>query len=267
VLDCDEDDALAYRRIAAMERRRHNSFAANWAEAEAVGFARLATTWLPKFDLVLVASRHDQNSLKRYAVRTRVIPNVLPAPPARLARRQTELPTILFVGTLGYAPNEEAVTWFVSRVWPRLSRALHHRVRLVIVGQNPPAAVRRLAWQRGVKMAGAVDDIGRYYRDADLAIAPLHAGGGTPIKVIEAASYGVPVVTTGFGAGGTTFQRDADVLVANNEENFLRACLSLIQNGTLARRLAANARTTARRDYSPSYWRTQLKQWVAEDPN
>jgi glycosyltransferase involved in cell wall biosynthesis len=224
----------------------------------------LATTWLPKFDLVLVASRHDQNSLARYAVRTQVIPNVLPAPPVRLARRQTEFPIILFVGTLGYAPNEEAVTWFVSRVWPRLLSALHYRVRLVIVGRNPPAAVRRLARQRGVKVAGAVDDIGRYYRGADLAIAPLHAGGGTRIKVIEAASYGVPVVTTDFGVQGTTFQRDADVLVANNEENFLRACLSLIQNGALARRLATNARTTARRDYSPSYWRTQLERWVAE---
>ena len=267
VLDCDEDDALAYRRIAAMERRRSNSFVANWAEAEAVGFTRLTATWLPKFDLVLVASRNDQNSLKRYAVRTRVIPNVLPAPPARLARRQTGCPVILFVGTLGYAPNEEAVTWFVSRVWPRLLRALHYRVRLVIAGRYPPAAVRRLAGRRGVKVAGAVDDIARYYRDADLAIAPLHAGGGTRIKVIEAASYGVPVVTTSFGAGGSTFQHDADVLVANNQENFLRACLSLIQNGALARRLAANARTTARRDYSPSYWRTQLEQWVAEDPN
>jgi polysaccharide biosynthesis protein PslH len=264
VLDCDEDDALAYRRIAAMERRRHNSFAANWAEAEALGFTRLATTWLPRFDLVLVASRQDQNSLARYAIGTQVIPNVFPAPPVRLARRQKEFPIILFVGTLGYAPNEEAVTWFVSRVWPRLLRALHYKVRLLIVGQNPPAAVRRLASQRGVKVAGAVDDIGRYYRGADLAIAPLHAGGGHPIKVIEAASYGVPVVTTSFGAKGTTFQPGADVLVADDEGNFLRACLSLIQNSALARRLGTNARGTARRDYSPSYWRTQLERWVAE---
>jgi glycosyltransferase involved in cell wall biosynthesis len=264
VLDCDEDDAWAYRRIASMERRRHNSFAAKWAEAEAVGFSRLATTWLPKVDLVLVASRHDQNSLARYAVRTEVMPNVLPAPRARLPRRQGGFPIILFVGTLGYAPNEEAVAWFVSHIWPRLLRAQHYRVLLVIVGRNPPAAVRRLAWQRGIKVAGAVDEIGRYYRDADLAIAPLHAGGGTRIKLIEAASYGVPVVTTSFGAQGTTFQHDADVLVANDEQSFLRACLSLIRNGALARRLAANARTTARRDYSPSYWRTKLEQWVAE---
>src|SRR5262249_2184501 len=150
------------------------------------------------------------------------------------------------------APNEEAITWFVSRIWPRLLRALHYRVRLVIVGQNPPAAVRRLACRRGVKVAGAVDDIGRFYRSADLAIAPLHAGGGTRIKGIEAGRFGLPLVSTEFGGQGTNFQSCGDVLVANNEKNFLRACLSLVQNRALARRLATNARTKARRQYSYS---------------
>jgi glycosyltransferase involved in cell wall biosynthesis len=109
-----------------------------------------------------------------------------------------------------------------------------------------------------------VADIGRYYRDADLAIVPLRAGGGTRMKVIEAASYGVPLVTTIFGAAGTTLQCDVDVLIANDEGNFLRACLSLLRNGSLARRLSASARVKVRRDYSPSYWRARVARLVAE---
>jgi glycosyltransferase involved in cell wall biosynthesis len=263
VLDCDENDALTYRRIAAMERRRQNLIAADWAEAEAEAFAGLAAAWLPKFDLVFAASRQDARSLAGFAVRTHVVPNTLPAPAARpLARRQRP-PTILFVGTLGYTPNADAVTWFVSRVWRRLERALGQRVRLAVVGRNAPAAIVRLRSQRGITVNGSVADISRCYRDADLAIVPLRAGGGTRIKVIEAASHGVPLVTTAFGAQGTTFQRGVDVLMANDEANFLRACLMLLRNGSLSRRLAARARVKAKRDYTPAYWRARVTRLVS----
>lgn len=266
ILDCDEDDALAYRRIAAMERRRRDFVAAGWAEAEATAFGQMAAAWLPKFDLVFAASRQEASSLSASASRTRVLPNVLVVTPAGLrSRRRHRPPTILFVGTLGYAPNADAVAWFVSRVWPRLQRALQQQVRLVIVGRNPPAAIARLRWQRGIEVAGSVPDVGRYYRDADIAIAPLGAGGGTRFKVTEAATYGVPLVTTAFGVEGTTFQRGVDVLVADNHEAFLRQCLSLLRDGSLSRRLVANARAKAKRDYSPSYWRARVTDLPAGD--
>src|SRR5437762_4951583 len=121
VLDCDENDAFAYRRIAAMQRKRRDSTAADWAEAEATAFDRMAATWLPKFDLVFAASSQEANSLSTLAKRIRVVPNVLTALPTNVpSHRRKRLPTILFVGTLGYAPNADAVAWFVSRVWPRL---------------------------------------------------------------------------------------------------------------------------------------------------
>jgi glycosyltransferase involved in cell wall biosynthesis len=154
------------------------------------------------------------------------------------------------------------VIWFVSRVWRQFERAMRHRVRLVIVGGNPPAAVARLGSQRGITVTGAVSDIARYYRDADLAIAPLRAGGGTRIKVIEAAAHGVPLVASGFGAEGTTFKHGVDVLVANNEASFLRACLLLARDKSLSKRLAARARSKARRDYSGACWRARLTHLV-----
>jgi glycosyltransferase involved in cell wall biosynthesis len=149
-------------------------------------------------------------------------------------------------------------------VWRRLTRALRQPVRLVVVGRNAPAAIVRLRSQRGIMVRGSVTDISRSYRDADLAIVPLRAGGGTRIKVIEAASHGVPLVTTAFGAEGTTFQRGVDVLMANDEANFLRACLLLLRNGPLARRLAARARVKVKRDYSPAYWRARVTRLICD---
>lgn len=263
VLDCDENEALAYRRIATMQRWRQNPIAAARAEAEAEAFARFAAEWLPKFDLVFAASNKEAKSLAAFGVRATAVPNVASAGPLRPRRRRGKLYSILFVGLLGYPPNADAVIWFVSRVWRRLQRALHHRVRLVIVGGRPPAAVTRLGSQRGIEVTGAVPDIAPYYRDADLVIAPLRAGGGTRIKIIEAAAHGVPVVATGFGAEGTTFQHGADMLMANNEVTFLRACLLLARDGSLARRVAARARLKAMREYEPALWRARVADLVA----
>jgi glycosyltransferase involved in cell wall biosynthesis len=263
VLDCDENDALVYRRLAAMERRRQNPIAAAWADAEAEAFGRFAAEWLRKFHVIFAASSKEAKSLSTFGIRTLVVPNVVSEFPAKPRRRPRRPYTILFVGTLGYAPNADAVIWFASRVWRRLERALRYRVRLVIVGSNPPPAIARLGWQRGIEVTGAVADIARYYRDADLAIAPLRAGGGTRIKVIEAAAHGVPLVTTMFGAEGTTFQPGVDMIMANDEVNFLRACLLLLRNGSLAGRLRERARSKAKRDYSPTYWRARVAQVVA----
>jgi glycosyltransferase involved in cell wall biosynthesis len=263
VIDCDENDVLAYRRIGAIERRLGHALAAEMAEAEASAFVRFAKTWLPQFDVVIAASRREARSLAAFGARTLTVANVVPAP-KRSPRRAAHVPTILFVGTLGYAPNAEAIMWFVTRVFRRLQRALAYRPRLIIVGRHPPAALARLRFQRGIEVWDNATEIGRCYSSADLVIAPLRAGGGTRIKLIEAAHYGVPIVTTTLGAEGTSFQNGVDMLVADNADAFLRACLLLIRNRSLSRRLTRYARTKANRDYSQAYWRLQVANLVGQ---
>ncbi len=264
VLDCDEDDALTYHRIARMQRRRGNWEAAEWAEAEAEAFARFANDWLPKFDRLFAASRDETKSLAAFGVPALAVPNVADPAPVRPPRRRRQRYSIVFVGTMGYVPNVDAVLWFVSRIWRRLERALSHQVRLTIVGRNAPPEITRLNWQRGIEVAGEVAEVGRYYRNADLAIVPLRAGGGMRIKIVEAAGHGVPIVATGLGAEGAAFRHGADILIANNEATFLRACLLLVRNRPLSARLASQARARVLRDYSPEYWRARVAGHVAD---
>jgi glycosyltransferase involved in cell wall biosynthesis len=174
------------------------------------------------------------------------------------------VPVLLFVGTLSYAPNRDAIVWFCRRIFRRLQRALAYRLRLVIVGRHPPAVVDRLRFQRGIEIWDNAADIGRCYSAADLVIAPLRAGGGTRIKIIEAAGYEVPIVTTRIGAEGTSFQNDLDMLVADGPENFLRACLRLLRNRTLAQRLAKHAGAKAKRDYAQASWRIRVPDLIGQ---
>jgi hypothetical protein len=54
------------------------------------------------------------------------------------------------------------------------------------------------------------------------------------------------------------------MLVADQDSSFLRACLLLARNKSVASRLARVARAKVRRDYSPAYWRARLVQLVAD---
>jgi glycosyltransferase involved in cell wall biosynthesis len=267
VIDCDEDEAWAFRRDAVQHRRHGDLFAADWADAEAEACDRFSSRWLLKFDLVFAASDKEVKSLSAFGIRGTAVPNTapsLPVPSPRHRRRGRPF-TIAFVGTMGYAPNVDAVTWFVSRMWRRIQRVLGHRVRLLIVGSDPAAPVIRLGRQRGIQVTGPVAATAPYYRKADMVIAPIRTGGGTRIKIIEAAAWGVPVVSTRFGAEGTTFLPDMDLLVAENEATFLRACLMLARNGSLSRRLATAACGKVKRDYAPATWKNRVVALVAGD--
>jgi glycosyltransferase involved in cell wall biosynthesis len=264
VLDCDEDDALAYRRMAMMERGRCPGDRANWAEAEADAFADLAREVLPRFDLTFVASAHDAKSLSPWARRIEVAPNVV-SPHIRLAqqKRKNTRKNVLFVGTMGYLPNDDAARWMITRVWPRLRRMINSPLRLLIVGSNPSASLIRLGRRQNVTVTGTVPDIAKYYRQADLAVIPIRGGGGTRIKLLEAATWGIPIVSTTLGAEGTTFRHGRELVLADNGQQFAHSCATLLSHPAYARSLAARARKRIMLEYDPEWWARRVVQHVS----
>jgi glycosyltransferase involved in cell wall biosynthesis len=264
VIDCDEDDAGAYLRLAAIERRHDRLRQAAWAEAEADAFARMAQQVLARFDLAFAASQAEAESLSARGGRVVVVPNVAPAAARQAPRRRSAGKTVLFVGTMGYMPNEEAARWFVTRVWPRLRRAVATPLRLVLAGSNPSASLVRLGRRRDVLVTGTVRDVAPFYRDADLAVIPVRAGGGTRIKLLEAAAFGVPIVSTTLGAEGMTFRHGRELLLADNAEQFARTCAALLRHRGHAERFAVRARARLMRDYHAGRWVLRVGELVAD---
>jgi glycosyltransferase involved in cell wall biosynthesis len=253
VLDCDEDDASAYRRFARLYRHWGHSRKARWAEMEADGFKALASRWLPRFDLLLAASCQEARLLQAKVDSGKVIavPNVSPPSAARGLRPQARegRREILFVGNMSYAPNIDAAKWFALRIWPLLRTAVPFPLRFVIVGPGAPPDVVALGRQPDIVVAGGRDDVAPFYRRASLAVVPIRAGGGTRIKLLEGARYGVPLVATRLGAEGTDFRAGQELLLADTERDFAASCARLLTDGKLGAQLAARALTKAMRDH------------------
>lgn len=254
VLDCDEDDVSAYRRFALLHRNWGQSRLALRADAEADAFDLLGRQFLSRFDLLLAASVGEGRRLQARAgdAAIAVIPNVAPGGaihPAPAASRRGR-GDILFVGNMGYLPNIDAATWFAGQIWPRLRDVLPRPLRFVIAGHGAPRELIGLARRRGIVVLGAFDTSAALYRRAALAIVPIRAGGGTRIKLLEAAKYGVPVVATRLGAEGTGFRSGHELLLADTERDFAAACTRLLTDFGLASRLVAGARRRVAVDYN-----------------
>ena len=109
---------------------------------------------------------------------------------------------LIFVGGFRHRPNVDAMLWFVREVWPRIVSSVPSS-RFVIAGSFPPAEIQALAG-RDVTVTGFITDeeLCELYQSAQIAVVPLRFGAGVKGKVIEALSYGTPVVATSIGAQG-----------------------------------------------------------------
>ncbi len=109
---------------------------------------------------------------------------------------------IIFVAGFGHPPNEDAALWFVNEILP-LIRFRVSGVHLSIIGSNPTARVRGLAAD-GIRVFADVREaeLSAAYKRARVAVVPLRCGAGVKLKVVEALSAGLPLVTTPVGAQG-----------------------------------------------------------------
>jgi polysaccharide biosynthesis protein PslH len=148
--------------------------------------------------------------------------------------------SLLFVGSMDYHANIDAVTWFAREVWPEIAQR-HPELDFTIAGRNPSREVRALTSER-VRVAGTVEDVRPYYRSALAVIVPLRIGGGTRLKILEAMAAGVPVVSTHLGAEGIDVTHNVHLLLADSDVEIATAIDNLARSSEMRSRLVRAAR-------------------------
>jgi polysaccharide biosynthesis protein PslH len=168
------------------------------------------------------------------------------------AFRQVELgavrDSIVFVGSMGYHANVEAAVWFAREIWPGI-RQRFPQWKLKLVGSDPAPAVVALRDESGVEVTGTVPDVRPYYEQALAALVPLHTGGGTRLKILEAMAAGVPVISTAIGAEGLSISPGKDIVIVENEQDWLTALASIADLGDRWKSLSAEGRSLVESRY------------------
>jgi glycosyltransferase involved in cell wall biosynthesis len=119
-----------------------------------------------------------------------------------------------------------------------------------IVGFGDASPLRPLIGIPEVRLIGAVSDVRPWMEKTHAVIAPLRAGGGTRIKILEAFSFQRPVVSTSIGIEGIDARDGEHLLIADTPKRFAEQCLRLMNDAALRERLAANAMVLTEDQYS-----------------
>jgi sugar transferase (PEP-CTERM/EpsH1 system associated) len=131
---------------------------------------------------------------------------------------------IVFVGTMDYLPNVDAVSWFAREAMPAI-RARRPDASFHIVGARPARDVLALASLPGVSVTGAVPDVRPYVAWSAVSVAPLRIARGIQNKVLEAMAMAKPVVVTPAALAGIDARPGTDVLLAATTADLVQQVL------------------------------------------
>jgi glycosyltransferase involved in cell wall biosynthesis len=177
------------------------------------GVEREEREWADRFTETWVASDADAEYLRKRGVEAAVVPN---GAAARHEAPWVSPRNLLFVGNLAYPPNRTGLAEFVRTVWPHLFAAGYC---LTLAGRG----TERYRGVPGVVARGLVDDVAPLYQACGVAVSPVRVGAGSPTKVLEALSWGRPVVGWESGFAGLSDQQRGAVLAVNTPEDWLAA--------------------------------------------
>jgi glycosyltransferase involved in cell wall biosynthesis len=195
----------------------------------------------------------SRNDLDRVtdAVPRYLMPLHFPLASSRYADKPRDAFHVLWMGGFGWYPNAEGVTWFAEQVYPLIASELKERnIVLHFCGSHPPEVLKALHDGEHVMVHGFVDDLQPLLDRAHLLMVPLLSGGGIRVKIIEAMSAGIPVLSTSKGCEGIGATDGLDILVRDDATGFAQALLASALDPQRLEQLAEAGQALMARDYS-----------------
>lgn len=151
---------------------------------------------------------------------------------------------ILFYGAMYRVENHISAKWFIEKVMPLLPKEF----RFVVVGARPQKELLEMQSER-VKILGFVEDISPYFSECICLAAPLLLGAGIKVKILEAMSAGVPVLTNEIGIEGIGAEPGKEYLHCVSEEEYADAVNWLYLNREQAEKVAKSGQNYVKNNF------------------
>lgn len=199
ILDLPDAFSLYWERRKAVKRGMLRAMFENEEQKRVLRYEQILT----QYNMSLVCSQEDLEYLKteQHVDNIRLLPNGVDLD--TFAPRNHDYShnnILLFTGNMDYAPNVDAVGYFVREIFPLVQQKFP-AVKFIIAGQRPVEAVTSLA-NENIIVTGFIKDLAEKYNEASVVVAPLRFGAGTQNKVLEAMAMGIPVVCSYIGFAG-----------------------------------------------------------------
>ena len=192
-----------------------------WQEGRRL--CRYERRFCPQFSLNITCSDIDSNRLLEIAPCSKVqtIPNGVDLEYFLSKGDIKAEQRIIFVGTMNWYPNIEAVNFIAENLWPQL-KLKYPALECDIVGADPPESIRFLAKKlSGFNVHGFVDDVRPYMERAAVYVCPIQDGGGTKLKILDAMAMSKAIVAHPMACEGIMVSEGKNILLADTVSGFV----------------------------------------------
>ncbi len=142
------------------------------------------------------------------------------------------------------------------RAVARLCETNPREIRLIVVGDGPERATlerlsTELSLDRTIVFCGERQDVAKYYALFDIFVLPSFSE-GISMTILEAMAAGVPVVASDVGGNMEIIRHGKNGMLfpSDNLDALVQAISTLIQNKSVAAKLAAEGQRTVRATFS-----------------
>lgn len=241
---------VEYEIWERISENTHNIIRKRYLKLQSKRLKRFEIDQLAKYDYIIAISKRDEMNMRQLSPISGISTISVGIEINELTNQNLHSPyfNFGFIGSLDWMPNLEGITWFLNKVAPALVQK-YKNIRINIAGRNSPSSLMQYN-QNGIHILGEVEDAHRFISDQNIMIVPLFSGSGMRIKILEAMALSKVVITTSIGLEGINAVDGKEVLIAENDIQFIEKIKFVLENPEIIDEIGNAARKLIIRDFN-----------------
>ena len=257
IISIEEDVSyLSYKRKKDYYKNPFSQFACKISYRKV---KKLELERLRQSDLIILNNHKDEKLLKQDGLDEKHLSVWIPFFQNYLEKPYYGITkNIIFYGGMARPENYLSAIWFIENVMPLLADT---DIVFQVIGANPDKSLFKYKSNR-VHIIGFVDHVENYFSGALCLVAPLVLGAGVKIKILEAMSAGVPVLTNDIGIEGIPAIDRKDYFYCSEPEEYANIIRILLNNKQIGSNMSRNEITFIRDNYDIKKSANQFINWI-----
>ncbi len=187
---------------------------------------------MKKFDEVWAISFDEYTLFSHFLKSVKYVPFCLDI--ENLKSEESKTFDLIYIASENHH-NVSSAKWFFENVYPQLNK----KISILIIGKIG----NHIQNQENITKILFAQDLSNYYSTSKISICPMLSGSGVKIKVIEALSFGLPIVTNIRGVDGLPNKKNNGCLVSNDAMEFAENINQLLFDNEFYKEKSIEAKT------------------------
>ena len=216
-----------------------------------------------KADCITTVTENDRDVLKKELPDKSIVVLTDVHDPYNSKVTFEERKDFLFIGNFNHNPNEDAVFYFVEKIFPHIKKKLKD-CKFYVVGNKPTKKIKELD-SKDIVVTGWVPEVKPYLEQCRVSVVPLRFGAGNKGKVGETLSHGLPMVSTTIGAEGMGIVNEEHSFVSDDPLQFAEYCVKLYSDKNTWEGFSQKGKALVASQYSSELMRKRLHYIMSYD--